>query len=234
MTEVTAEKTPAEIKKEQAKQNRVNAMARARAAKKSKVQEVSEVKEVTSAPAIKVSEDNSAINFFTEIDLDKNGNPKASYPFYYNPRQIEELKEDKRRLEKAVANGFVDADHMPEAQTRISQYTLQLEAIEKHKPEMEKNIDRIDKMSKSLADVIAPSMFTRKEMREGLVDPHEEARRMSEPVVTLPPEVCETAIKNGIPVGKDRKVSRDGAVRLWQMCQRRLDRSPDAEYLRRD
>lgn len=230
-TEVT-NKTPAEIKKETAKANRVAAMARARAARKTKVKEVVEVKD--SVPAIKVSADDSAINFFTEIDLDKNGNPKASYPFYHNPRQIEELKEDKRRLEKAISSGFVDADHLPEAKSRIAQYTQQLEAIEKHKPEMEKNIDKIDKMSKTLAGVIAPSMFTRKEMRDGLVDPHEEARRMSEPIITLPPELCSTAIKNGIPVNGDRKVSRDGAVRLWQMCQRRLDRSPDAEYLRKD
>jgi hypothetical protein len=230
MTEVT-EKTPAE-KKAQAKQNRINALSRARAAKKSKVQET--MNSSFTSVEIKSSKDDSAINFFTEIDLDKNGNPKASYPFYHNPRQIEEIKEDRRKLEKAVAAGFVDADHLPEAKTRIEQYTRQLEAIEKHKPEMEKNIDRIDKMSKSLADAIAPSMFTRKEMHDGLVDPHEEARRMSEPVITLPQELCSTFIKNGIPVGGDRKVSRDSAVRIWQMCQRRLDRSPDAEYLRRD
>lgn len=230
MTEVTVEKTPAEIKKETAKANRQAAMIRARAARG----KVKEVASEVSAPAIKASVDDTAINFFTEIDLDKNGNPKASYPFYHNPRHLEEIKEDKRRLEKAIASGFVDADHLPEAKQRISQYATQLEALEKHMPAMEKNIDRIDKMSKSLSDVIAPSMFTRKEMRDGLVDPHEEARRMSEPIIILPSEICSTAIKNGIPVGKDRKVSRDNAVRLWQMCQRKLDRSPDAEYLRRD
>ena len=233
-TEVTT-KTPAEIKKESAKANRVAAMARARAAKKdahlkeSNFSKLEEVQTIMSKP-----KDDSSISFMTEIDLDKNGNPKASYPFYQNPRHMEDLKEDKRKLEKAVAAGFVDADHIGEVKSRIAQYGQQLDAYEKHLPEMEKNIDRINKMSKDLADVIAPTMFTRKEMRDGLVDPHEDARRMSEPIIELPKELCETAIRNGVRVDSSRKVSRDGATRLWQMCQRKLGGSTDAEYLRRD
>jgi hypothetical protein len=233
MTEVS-KNTPVD-KKELAKKNRIAALARARAAKKLKASPLTEVKEESTVAEIMAKKtDNSAINFFTEIDLDKNGNPKASYPFYQNPRQLEEIKEDKRKLEQAVAKGFVDTDHLPEIQGRINQYSKQLEALEKHNPDMTKNIDRIDKTSKALAEVISPLMFTRKEMREGLVDPHEEARRMVEPCVELPKEVCETAIKNGVPVGSDRKVSRDNAVRLWQMCNRTLGKSTDAEYLRRD
>ena len=231
-TEVTREKTPAEIKKETAKVNRIAAMARARAAKKSK--SLTEVKEVMAAPMVVKEKDNSVINFFTEIDLDSKGNPKASYPFYQNPRQLDEIKEDKRKLEQAVSKGYVDADHLPEVQSRINQYSKQMEALEKHNPDMTKNMDRINKLSKTLADVIAPTMFTRKEMKEGLVDPHEEARRMVEPCIELPKEIRETAIKNGIQVGSDGRVSRDNAVRLWQMCNRTLGQSTDAEYLRRD
>jgi hypothetical protein len=173
------------------------------------------------------------ISFFTEMDLDKDGNIKASYPFYFNKRRMENSKMDLNRLERMVENKEVPNEFIGDVMDKIRNYKKELEALERYTPKAAKNLDRIKKLSDTLKDYIAPSLFTRREMNLGLVDPHEESTRMSEPKISVNSETAAAVVKNGGRVDNG-KVSRDDLTRLYQMCQHSLGEPGDVEYLRKD
>jgi hypothetical protein len=80
---------------------------------------------------------------------------------------------------------------------------------------------------------ISDAMFKRSEMERGVADAHEEARRMSEPVLKLEDKelifvrACEGKIEaNG-------KVSRTTAERCWKIISRLLGENSNTEVLRK-
>ena len=193
--------------------------------------------EITPAPAIKVNNDSDKVTFFTEIDLDAKGNPKASYPFYFNKKRMDEVREEYKRLKGMIDRREVPPEYTGEVMEKIRAHETEMAAIEKHKPNV-KNIDKIRKYRDELEEAIKPTMFTSSEMKDGLVDPNEEARRMTEPIISVPQDIRELIANNGGKLSKDGKASRDDLTRTWQMCQWHLREhgeyvNLDAESLRK-
>lgn len=174
------------------------------------------------------------INFFTEIDYNSKGQLKSVYPFYHNTKVMDDARESLRRMEKSVERGDVPAQYMPETMSMIKNTKDMLEAYESHLPSLERNIDMVVSVRNKLVELIAPTLFTRREMTLGLVDPHEEAKRMAEPIIEVPKELRGIAVKNGVMLDKRGKASRNDLSRLYQMCQRKLGEPGDVEYLRKD
>ena len=174
------------------------------------------------------------INFFTEIDYNAKGQLKSVYPFYHNTKVMDDARESLRQMEKSVASGVIPGEYLPSTMNMIKETKTMLETYEAHLPTLERNIDMVVKVRDQLANIIAPSLFTRREMSLGLVDPHEEAKRMSEPVLDVPKELRGIAVKNGVMLDKKNRASRNDMSRLYQMCQRKLGEPADVEYLRQD
>lgn len=214
------------MNKEELKKKRQENMAKARAARGKK-------KDILSVDNVPKAVADEPISFFTEMDLDKDGNIKSSYPFYFNKNRMEKSKMDLKRLERMIENREVPQEYIGDVNDKIRNYKKELEALDRYTPKVAKNLDRIKKLSDNLKEYIAPSLFTRREMNLGLVDPHEEATRMSEQKISVNSETAEAIVKNGGHVANG-KVSRDDLTRLYQMCQFHLEEPGDVEYLRKD
>ncbi len=177
--------------------------------------------------------DDETIQFFTEMDIDSKGRIKHTYPIYFERLQEQDIREEIRRTETGLENKYYSGAGIGEARERLKKAKDSLDKLLEIRPKFDKQKDSINRLTKELATVITPSMYRRKDVSKGLVDAHQEARKMVEPVITLTPWAQKVAITNGIRV-KDGKVSRDDASRLWQMGREALGEERNIEILRRD
>jgi hypothetical protein len=220
-----------EMRKAEIKNKRLAALARARDAKR-----MADKFPKDQAPAIKVNPgSDSPIIFFTESDIDPvTKKIKNTYPTYFNRKQRDDLEEEIRKMEKGLSNNYYHPGDVPGVKENLKKAKNSLEKIHEHAPVFEKRKDDIYRMTKDLGGVIGDSMFTRSDMMKGLADAHEEARRMSEPVIEVNPVMAGIAVANGMLVSGDRKMTRNDAIRLWQLGRKSLGEMCDAETLRRD
>lgn len=237
MTEVTVEKTPAEIKKEQAKANRIAAMARARAARKTKIvmTEISTETNIEPSklfnPVIKSKE----IVWFGEVDLNKKtGMPASDYPAWYHDIQIEDLKEEIKASEKALDLDLYKGKDLMRMREQLSIKKNRLNQIEGSKPVItDIDKDKIAKSRQSLGSKIGASMFTSSEMMKGTADAHVEAERMVKPCIKIDNEYEASLVKScGMHI-VDSKISRNNAERIWKIQGKILGEAIlDTEQLR--
>jgi hypothetical protein len=233
-TEVTT-KTPAE-KKEQAKVNRIAAMARARAAKKAKVSCETEMSEVVAEKAPTPLLNSKGIVYFGEVDINKKtGLPSSDYPAWCHDPQIEELKDEIRASEKAIDLELYKGKDLMRMREQLSIKKTRLEQILDSKPKVsDTDKDRIARSRRELGERIGESMFTASDMMRGTADAHVEAERMVRPCVAIKSEYeaglaksCGMNIENG-------KISRNDAARIWKIQGKLLGESIlDAEQLRK-
>lgn len=177
------------------------------------------------------------IRFFGEIDLNQYGKVGADYPSWYFPRQIESLKEDLGRMQRELDGGTVLPQNIPNLKLLINKTKEKLDKIESSKPKLTgKQIDRLSKWRREIESVISESQFTYDEMHRGTADPHEEARRMTEGIIKIDPEIARAA---NLKPNRNGKYSRNEAVRAWQLSGRALQEAThweertNAEILRR-
>lgn len=85
----------------------------------------------------------------------------------------------------------------------------------------------------SLIKKIYNDAQARREMKKGLADSHEEARRMTTPNIKLSPELIEVAEACNVK-HTDGKISRTEAEKIWKITSRYLDEPSNTEYLRKD
>ena len=177
------------------------------------------------------------IKFFGEIDLNQYGKIGADYPAWYFPRQVESLKDDLSRMEKDLNSGTVLPQNIPNLKLLIKQTKDKLDKIEASKPKLEgKMVDKLAKWRREIEPVIQETMFTYDDMQRGLADAHEEARRMTQGIIKLDPEIARAC---NLKPDKNGKYSRDEAVRAWKIVGRSLQEAThweertNAEILRR-
>lgn len=177
-------------------------------------------------------QDEDSIQFFTEMDINSKGKIKNTYPVYFERLQEQDIKEEIKRIETGIENKYYTGATIGEARERLKKAQDSLDRMQEIRPKFEKQKDAISKLSRELADAITPAMYRRKDIEKNLVDAHEEAKRMTEPVISLTPFSAKVAADNGIRV-TGGKVSRDDATRLWQISREALGESRNVELLRK-
>lgn len=175
--------------------------------------------------------DREAPVFFGEIDKNKHGNIASDYPAWMHETGIDDMREEINREERTEKMGFA-APADPERAMRLKAKKKRLEAIESSKPKLsDKDKDEIAKYRTKLGERIGETMFTRSEMMTGRgISAHEEAKRMSEPGISLNPKyakMCNARTSGG-------KASRDNAVRVWKILGAAIGEPTNTEGLRRD
>ena len=177
------------------------------------------------------------IRFFGEIDLNQYGKVGSDYPAWYFPRQIESLKDDLARMEKDLNSGTVLPQNIPNLKLLIKQTKDKVDKSEASRPKLTgKMTDKLAKWRREIEPQIKDTMFTYDDMQRGLADPQEEARRMTEGIIAVDPEIARAC---NLRPDRNGKYSRDEAVRAWKIAGKALQEAThweertNAEVLRR-
>lgn len=185
-------------------------------------------------PEIVVKNGIADIEVFSKADMTDRGGVASEYPAWYFTQHKDELEEGIRYKEEQLKRGAIPESERPYMAAELDKERRRLEMIKESAPRLSgKDMDTVAKASDELGKSISESMFTRSEMKTGLADAHEEARRMSEPCIKLSGDQYVLAKKLGCRVSNDGKVSRIDAERVWKVMRRMLGETSNTESLRR-
>lgn len=173
----------------------------------------------------------SDFQFFSEIDFNQYGNVSGFVPAYMNPTLIEDLKREIESEEMALSRQDLNPERRSILSKSLNQKKERLHIIENEKPNIDK--DKVNNAAKEVGKLISSAMFSEYDMKKGLADAHEEARRMSERCIEVAPEIANALKGCNIEVGSDRMVSRKHLEKAWKIMNKYLGESANVERLRR-
>jgi len=178
------------------------------------------------------------IQFFGSVDRKgktDTGKITSAYPAWYFTAHLEEMKEGIDRKYRSIQRGEIPASELDLAGITLEKETKRYEQIMLSRPKLEdKDVDDLAKVYKELEKEIGASLFTRSDMKKGLVDVHEEARRMSEPIINVDRNV-ELLREMGINIPKNKSmVSRNQASKAYKILGKLLGENTNVERLRKD
>jgi len=183
------------------------------------------------AKAQEVKKEESKIQFFGEIDLNDQGGIKSDMPAWYLERHIEYMEEDIARKERQIQMGTVDPEVLPRMREEVKAERKKLRKITDSKPNLtDKQRDRCFRAHERLGKHIQDTMPTRKQTKDGLVDPYNEMKRMKTKHVPFDPELA--AACGAKPV--HGKITGDEANKCYQILGKAIGESTSVEALRRD
>ena len=166
------------------------------------------------------------------------GTVKSEYPAWYFPVQKEQLERFVRETESQIERGIIPPEAMPRTRGVLEQNKRRLDAINEQTPKLSPiEKDALVKLMKEISPRIKESNFKQCEIDKGRADAHEEARRISEYVISLKSseekdwaDQCNARTIEG-------KVRRSDFERMYKIGAKligNLDDFPtDIEYLRR-
>lgn len=170
--------------------------------------------------------------FFGDVDRNKNGSIGSVYPAWGMGVHLDELNESIERAEREIARGAIPPTEISFARENLVKDKKRLDKIMCSKPTFEgKQLDDVAKEYKRLRAEIKSSMFTRSEMMLGTADPHEEARRMSEPCISVNGDI---AMGCNVKPGVNNLVNRNDATKIFKILGRYLNEPTNVETLRVD
>lgn len=168
------------------------------------------------------------MEFFSAVDA-----RGSQYPAFYFDTHISELKEEIESSERRLNTGQVPYEQSHKVKAEVERNKNKLEAIEKSKPHLsDGERDRLFKAYKKLSKDIGDFLFTRSDMMLGLATPHEEARRMVE--YYIPTDGIEDLVKACRVRVQDKKMSRNGAAKVFKICGKLIGEPTNIEVLRKD
>lgn len=187
-----------------------------------------------SAPNVIVKNGLEDVAFYGKVDINKHGKEGSEMPAWYFRQHKEEIENNITQVEASIARGEIAEDKRPQILADVRRMKEKLDAINESHPNFNgKNQDAISKVTDTLGQKIAESMYTRSDMMRGIADPHEEARRMADPCIKLEGDEYLLAKKSGCRISRDGKVSRTDAERVWKLGRRALGENSNSEILRR-
>lgn len=179
----------------------------------------------------------SGIQMFGPADHNTRGERSSEYPGWYFKEQIDELQESVTSLERNLKLGLIPESEREVQQARLRQDKERLSSIMESIPKMsEVEKVRLQKFRSDMGKRISEAMFTYSDMQRGTADAHEEARRMSEPCVSVKDENGDmaTIVKAcGVDhISPKGLITRTDAERAWKIISGYLGENTNTETLR--
>ena len=176
----------------------------------------------------------SEVKFFGDVDKNQHGKIGSFMPAWYSLNHLDTMKESFERKERSIKRGEVPMDAIPEAKAEIVKEKEKYETILKSRPSPSvPERDLLWKHHKALGKKIQASMFTRSEMMLGTASAHEEADRMSLPVIELSKEELVLAKSANVKITGE-KVTRNGASKIFKLIGKLIGEPSNIETLRKD
>ncbi len=180
------------------------------------------------------AEEKTLFKIFGSVDLNAKGEAKSTYPSWYFDHLKDELKNDIDRIETQIKFDRIPATEREITRERLSQKKAKLRELESSCVELRgKQKDRVAKVYNELGEKISEAMFSRTDMKKGLADAHEEAKRMTEPCIEVRGDAMTIARASNVKVIKG-KVTREGAAKVWKILGKALESNTNTEHLRKD
>jgi hypothetical protein len=174
----------------------------------------------------------SDFQFFTEVDMNQYGNVGGFIPSYMNRSLVEDLKREIDDEERSLAKQDLNPERRSILSKSVYKKKERLEKIENETPNLDK--DKVNDASKEVGKLISSAMFSEYDMKKGLADAHEEARRMSDRCIKVTSEIANILKGCNIQVDKENPmVSRTHLEKAWKIMNRYLGESSNVERLRR-
>lgn len=178
------------------------------------------------------------IQFFSKVDRNKAGKRASETPSWAMQSHIDNLRESIDSKKRMLERGNCPLDAVPQTQAEIRKEEARLNEILDSRPKTSPDIeDKLYKVYKSLGKDIQDTLFTRSDMKLGLASPHEEARRMTEPIIKVTKDIVELCKENEVPVnvkGGEAFLTRNNATKVRQWIGKFLGEETNVEALRRD
>jgi len=206
--------------------------------------------EVVQTEAIKPKEEvyherqaqDDKVTFFTEMDMNAKGQIVASLPTWYNRQLMENIKEEIRRDEASITNGYVPEVSMGEFKEGLNKKKEKLFKIEDALKTIEKRIGKDfvtglvgkrDSEKGLLGDKIADATPSEYDDNRRLSDAHTQAQRWDTPCISLTDDEKRLVrMSNGRIV--DGKTSLVEASIAWKLGRSFLQLDSDTARLRRE
>ena len=170
------------------------------------------------------------IQFFGNIDKTKDGEVASEMPAWFFDVQVDKLIENVEKRERAIVNGTVPPDHIWNEKNEVANLKKKITEIQMSKPTLKGGQkDMVYKEYQNLQKQIADSLPTRKEDRDGLVNPRDELKRMKSPHIDISPKMAEAC---GIKTSG--KISGDQANRCYKMMGSILGENTNVERIRKE
>ena len=171
---------------------------------------------------------------FGEVDRTKEGKIKSEMPSWYFDQQKEELEDGIKHKERMLEEELVPASERNVMKQSLKKEKEKLENINASRPQLKgPELDEVIKITKEIGSEIASSLFTHSDMEKGTADAHEEARRISTPVIKIATDKqAEFAKECGITI-KDGKITRKDAEKMWKIGRRLQGEISNTEMLRK-
>jgi hypothetical protein len=176
----------------------------------------------------------SDMKIFGSVDRDSKGKITSEYPAWYFDQQKDELERGIAQDEAALNQEAIPYPAKAKFREKLAQRKERLSKINEETPRLKgSEEDAINKMRQEMGESIGEAHFTFSQREKGLADPHEEVRRMTEPVIKVTSERQADFIKEcGIKI-KDGKITRNEAEKVFKIASKMLDQPTDIEYSRR-
>lgn len=174
------------------------------------------------------------VKVFGSTDRDKAGNIKSEYPSWYFDQIKEDLERDIRETEKSLEMDAIPYTAKHITKEKLVQKKERFEKILDETPKLkDTEKDSFIKIRKDMGGRIGEARYKRSEVERGLIDSHEEARRMSEPIMEIKDDKeADFAKECNIKI-IDGKINRNDMERMHKIMSKMLGESTDIEYLRR-
>ena len=174
------------------------------------------------------------IQFFGGIDKNKQGKVGHAMPTWFFDSKVEELQEKASMIESRLQRGTIRAEDIPHAKEKVMQLKNDIQSIHMSRPELSDKAK--DKLSSEYDNLVKqfPDLFpTRADDWKGHANVRQEAQRMKGPCVSVGDPVLFR--KMNIPVqAKGKMISRDNAVRAFQIMGKLLGKSTDYRDYQRE
>lgn len=175
------------------------------------------------------------IQFYGKADRNRDGVVKSEYPgWYLDHTHIDELKDSINRNQTLLDSGLCPPQRIGIIKATLDKEKNNLDSILASKPELSSaEKDKLAKVRKTLGELIKATMFSHSDMMKGIVDDHEEARRMVEFIIDVSGDVIYETVKAAEVPMFDGKVTREGATKVWKLIGKLLGEPTNAETLRK-
>ena len=176
-------------------------------------------------------EEKSKIRFFGEVDLNAQGGRISDVPAWCFDVHMDEMEESIASKQRQIDLGIVAPDSVHLMREEIRSEKEKLNLIKNSKPDLTGNQkDKCYNAYKALGERIRDTMPTRKEMNDGLVNAHDELKRMKSKHISISPEIAKACMVKPV----NGKITGDEANKCYRILGAALGENTSPERLRRD